>query len=137
TTGEIRDPQHNLPFALILAIGVVAILYVLVQVVCIGTLPELANSERPLADAAARFLGTTGAALVAGGALISIVGNLNGNLFAGSRLPYAMAERRQLPRILSTTHEQYHTPHIAILLTAAIVLTLTLSGSFIYALTLS
>src|SRR5262249_15597427 len=38
---EIRDPQRDLPFALLTAIGVVALLYILIQVVCIGTLPGL------------------------------------------------------------------------------------------------
>ena len=135
--GEIHDPKRNVPFALLLALGVVAVLYILIQAVCVGTLPELANSEVPLADAASRFLGASGAAFIAAGALISIIGNLNANLFASSRLPFAMAERHQLPRILSATHERYRTPHFSILLTAMIVLTLTLSGSFIYALTVS
>ena len=135
--GEVRNPRHDMPFALLLAIGVVAILYVLIQAVCIGTLPELARSERPLAEAASRFLGAAGASVIVAGALISITGNLNASLFAGSRLPFAMAERRELPRLLSAAHPRYRTPHISILLTAAIVLTITLSGSFIYALTLS
>jgi amino acid transporter len=135
--GEIRDPKRDLPFSLLLSLGIVAVLYILIQAVCIGTLPELASSETPLADAASRFLGAGGAAFVAAGALISIAGNLNGTLFAGSRLPFAMAERSQLPRILSTAHHRYRTPHFSILLTAAIVLTLALSGSFIYALRLS
>lgn len=137
STGECRDPKRDLPFALLLAIGAVAIVYVLIQLVCVGTFPGLAGSERPLVDAAGSFLGATGAAIIAAGALVSIVGTLNANLLAGSRLPFAMAEQRQLPRVLSKTHDQYHTPHVSILLTAAIVLALTLSGSFIYALTLS
>jgi basic amino acid/polyamine antiporter, APA family len=137
STGESRDPKRDLPFALLLAIGAVATVYVLIQLVCVGTFPELASSERPLVDAAGRFLGTTGAAIIATGALVSTAGNLNANLLAGSRLPFAMAEQRQLPRVLSKTHNRYRTPHVSILLTAAIMLTLTLSGSFIYALTLS
>ena len=74
--GEIHDPKRNVPFALLLALGVVAVLYILIQAVCVGTLPELANSEVPLADAASRFLGASGAAFIAAGALISIIGCL-------------------------------------------------------------
>ena len=59
--GEVRDPRSNLPRALLIAIGVVAILYILVQIVCVGTLPELAQSQKPLADAGIRFLGAAGA----------------------------------------------------------------------------
>src|SRR5262249_22593418 len=58
--GEIREPRKNLPMALLTAIAVVAVLYVLIQVVCIGTLPELAYSPRPVADAASNFLGRAG-----------------------------------------------------------------------------
>jgi basic amino acid/polyamine antiporter, APA family len=135
--GEARDPRRDLPFALLLAIGVVALIYVLVQAVCVGTLPGLADSERPLADAAGRFFGATGVTVIAAGALISITGSLNVSLLGGSRLPFAMAERRQLPGVLAAAHPRYRTPHVSILLTAAVILALTLSGSFIYALTLS
>ena len=57
--GEMRDPGRHLPFALLTGIGVVALLYVLIQMVCIGTLPELASSDRPLSDASLTFLGRT------------------------------------------------------------------------------
>ncbi|MGH9821175.1 MAG: APC family permease, partial [Pyrinomonadaceae bacterium] len=89
TAGEARNPQRDYPFALLVGLIVVAAVYILVQVVCIGTLPELAASERPLADAASRFLGPIGAGLIAIGAMISILGNLNVGLLSGSRLFYA------------------------------------------------
>ena len=62
---------------------------------------------------------------------------LMGDTAIASRLPFAMAEQRQLPRLLSAAHSRYRTPHLSILLTAAVILALTLSSSFIYALTLS
>ena len=92
--GEIRDPGRHLPFALLTGIGVVVLTYVLVQTVCIGTLPELASSERPIADASLRFLGAPGASLVAAGALVSMGGTLNALMFATPRLLFAMAEYR-------------------------------------------
>src|SRR5436853_4387360 len=49
--GETRDPRRHLPRALLISIVVVAFTYILIQVVCIGTLPELAGSQQPLADA--------------------------------------------------------------------------------------
>jgi len=58
--GEIRNPQSNLPRALLISVVVVAFTYILIQVVCIGTLPELAGSPKPLADAGQRFMGTAG-----------------------------------------------------------------------------
>jgi amino acid transporter len=136
-SGEVHEPQRTIPFALVTAIGIVAVLYILIQFVCIGTLPELAHSERPLTDADSGFLGTAGGTAITIGALISMMGILHVSLLATSRLPFAMAERGQLPRILSTIHRRFHTPYVAILLTAAIMLGLTLSGTFIYAVTIA
>jgi amino acid transporter len=135
--GEVRDPQRNLPRALIIAIVVVAIIYILVQVVCVGTLPGLAQSQKPLADAGAHFLGTAGGAIISAGAVISITGNLNILLLSGSRLPFAMAEQKQLPQLIGSIHKRFFTPYISIMITAALMLFLTLKSSFVQALTIS
>lgn len=135
--GEVRDPRRNLPFAILAAMAVIVPLYLLVQAVCIGTLPELAGSTRPLADAAGRFAGAFGAAVITVGALVSIAGTLNGLLLAAPRILFAMAEQRQLPRALAATHARFHTPHVAIVASAACMLALTLSGSFLSAVAIS
>jgi amino acid transporter len=135
--GEICDPRRDIAFALLTATGVVALLYVMIQVVCIGTLPGLAASERPLVDASSRFLGASGASVVSAGALISVSGTLNSNMLAGSRILFALAEQGQLPRPLAATHRRFRTPHVAILLSAVLMLALTLRGAFMSALTIS
>jgi amino acid transporter len=135
--GEVRDPKKHLPRALIIAIAVVACVYILIQVVCVGTLPELAQSTKPLADAGTRFMGTAGGALISAGAIISITGNLNIILLSGSRVPFAMAEQQQLPALIARVHRRFSTPHVAILITATLMLILTLKTSFVAALTIS
>src|SRR5258706_4385539 len=135
--GEIRNPQTHLPRALLISIAVVACTYILIQIVCIGTLPELAASQKPLADAAQRFIGTTGAAIISAGAIISIAGNLNIVLLSGSRVPFAIAEQKQLPEVFAAIHRRFSTPHIAIVVTAGVMLVLTLRSSFVAALTIS
>jgi basic amino acid/polyamine antiporter, APA family len=135
--GEVRDPQRNLPRALMIAILVVAVLYILIQIVCVGTLPGLSQSQKPLADAGSQFLGTAGGAIISAGAIISITGNLNILLLSGSRLPFAMAEQKQLPSFIGSIHRSFFTPYIAILLTAGLMLFLTLKSSFVAALTIS
>lgn len=135
--GDVNDPRRDVPIAILTAIGMVAVLYILIQIVCIGTLPELASSKRPLADASSRFLGTAGAAMISAGAVLSIIPNLNVVMLAASRLPFAMAGRGELPRFLSRTHARFHTPHFSIALTAVLMLVLTLSGTFIYSATIS
>lgn len=136
-SGEIRDPQRDIPMALLTGIALIAVIYLLVQVVCIGTLPELASSQRPLADAASRFLGRAGASIISAGVVISIAANLHITLLAAARIPFAMGERGEMPRILGRTHTRFHTPHYAILFTGAVMMALALSGTFIYALTIS
>lgn len=135
--GEARHPQRDMPLALLTAITVVAVFYILIQVVAIGTLPELATSARPLADAGRRFLGSMGGAIISAGAVVSILGNLNVILLVGARLPFALAERHALPRFIAATHPRFRTPHISILMTSAAVLLLSLSGTFLYAATIS
>jgi amino acid transporter len=136
-SGEMRDPSRQLPFALTAGMAIVAVVYVLVQIVSIGTLPNLAASTRPLADASSVFLGPPGAALIAAGALVSIVGTLNSILFATSRILFAMGEHRQLPAALYATHPRFRTPVLAISLTAGLALTLALFSTFLSALTIS
>ena len=126
-----------MPFALFTAIAVVVVLYLLIQFVCIGTLPELARSDRPLADASSRFLGPAGAILMSIGALVSIFGTLNTITLAGPRILFAMAERKQLPKFFAITHRRFRTPYVAILFSAAVMLVLSLAGTFIAALTIS
>jgi amino acid transporter len=135
--GEADNPKRNLPFAILTSIGAVALIYILIQVVCIGTLPALASSKRPLADAGGSFLGAVGANVITAGAIISIIGNLTVLILAAARLPFAMAARQELPGAFATTHMRFHTPHLAITATAAVMLALTLSGTFIYAVTIS
>jgi len=135
--GEVRNPQKNLPRALLIAIASVAVVYVLIQVVCVGTLPGLAQSTKPLADAGTQFLGTAGGALISAGAIISISGNLNIIVLSGSRIPFAMAEQKQLPGFIGAIHPRFLTPYVAIIITTALMLFLTLNSSFLTALTIS
>ena len=135
--GEVHDPGRNLPRALLIAIAVVACVYVLVQVVCVGTLPQLATSTRPLADAAQNFIGIAGATIISAGAIISIAGNLNILMLSGSRLPFAFAEQQQLPQIIARVHPRFFTPYVSIGFTAGAMLLLTLKSSFVAALTIS
>jgi len=135
--GESKNPKKDMPFALIVSLGIVAILFILIQVVAIGTLPGLASSEKPLADAAGAFMGPFGATLIGVGAIVSILGNLNGGLLSASRIPFAMAENNELPRALAATHEKFHTPWISLFLTGGITIALTIWANFITALTIA
>ncbi|GAB3504363.1 APC family permease [Spirosoma knui] len=136
-SGEIQQPQRTVPISLFIAIGLVTVLFIAVQIVCIGTLPDLAHSERPLADAAQQFIGPAGGLFITIAALVTALGTLHALMLTGPRLLFAMAEQGQLPSFLAATHPRFRTPHVAILVTAALKLLLAVTGTFIYALTLS
>ena len=131
--GEVKEPQKSYPFALFTALAAVAFVYILIQIVSIGTLPNLATSERPLADSANAFMGPIGAAIIVAGALISILGNLNVGVLGASRILYAMGERDQLPTGLARTHERFRTPWIALVVNGLIIFILTIQASFLTA----
>jgi amino acid transporter len=130
--GEMQEPRRNMPFSLLVSIGGATLLYVLIQVVCVGTLPGLAASEKPLADAGVRFMGVAGASVIAAGALVSTVGTLCVILLVGPRVLFAISEQGQLPETFARTHRRFRTPHVAILITAGIGLALSISGTFTY-----
>jgi len=135
--GETKDPRRDFPFALLVGLAVVAAIYIAVQIVCIGTNPSLAASERPLADSAVNFIGPYGAGFIALGALISILGNLNVGLIGGSRILYAMGENRELPGVLATVHSGFRTPYVSVVLNAVVILFLTIYSSFLSALAIA
>jgi basic amino acid/polyamine antiporter, APA family len=136
-SGEIDDPARTIPFALLAGLAVVAMIYVGVQVVAIGTLPSLATSARPLADAADQVFGRVGATVMVTGALVSTLGVSHAILLAAGRMPFAMAERRQLPASIAAVHPVYRTPWIGLIVSAVCMLLFTLATTFTSALTIT
>ena len=136
-SGEVKDPGKNLPFALLLAALIIAVIYILIQIVSIGTLPTLATSSKPLAEAAGLFMGKTGATLIAIGALFSVTGTLNAIMLVGSRLPYAFSEEKQFPKIFSFIHPKYKTPTLSLLLFMTVTILVSINYSFLSAASLS
>jgi amino acid transporter len=128
--GETKDPRRAVPFAMITTIVIVAAVMTLVQIVALGTLPGLAQSKTPLADASLLFLGAWGAVMMTSGAAVSMTGNNVGQALSGSRSLFALAEQRDLPAVFGHVHRRFHTPDFAIVFTAVVSLGLALSGSF-------
>jgi len=136
-SGEVKDPEKNLPFALLVAALVIASIYMLVQIVSIGTLPSLASTDKPLADAAGLFMGKTGALIIALGAMFSVSGTLNAIMLVGSRLPFAFSQENQFPKIFSFIHPKYKTPTWSLLLFMTVTIIISLNYSFLSAASIS
>jgi amino acid transporter len=130
TGGETRDPTRAIPFAMIMTIVSVALLTTLVQIVAVGTLPDLASSRTAMADSAVMFLGAGGALLITTGAVVSMTGNNFGQSLSGSRNLFALGELGDVPPIFAWVHPQYRTPAFAIVFSSSVALALALTGTF-------
>ncbi len=127
---EAKDPRRDSAFALLVALAVIASVYLLVQLTVLGVLPHAAAAQAPLAATFAVLLGPMGVGLAAGAAMVSISGYATGTTLQSPRVLFSMAERGELPGILARVHPRFRTPHIAILVYVGLALGLALSGTF-------
>lgn len=134
---EAKNPRRDAPFALFTALILCTVIYALIQWVVIGVLPHAAGSTRPLADVARVAIGPVGAAFVAVGALISFYGYLSAKILAMPRVPFALAEQGDFPRLFAIVHRRFHTPYVSILIFAGMVWAFALIGEFKWNVTLS
>lgn len=128
--GEVRNPHLNVPRALIIVILSSVAIMVLANVITIGLLPDLARSKTPVADASFIMFGTPGAALIFLATIVAAIGHNTSSLIAASRIVFGLAEGRDIPRFFGKIHAKYHTPTNAILVTALVIIVLTLAGSY-------
>jgi len=128
--GEAKDPRRDAPFALVAALATCAVVYTLVQVVVLGVLANSSASDRPLAAAAHVFMGNVGTALIAVGALLSIVGYLSSMILNTPRLTFALAEQGDFPQVFAAVHPRFRTPYVSIVVFAALLWVLAFTGSF-------
>jgi APA family basic amino acid/polyamine antiporter len=131
--GEYKNPQRDVPFALLTMIALVTTLYFLIQLVALGTLPDLAERVEgaPLADAATLLVGAWAGVVMTVGAAVSIEGNVGNTTLMGPRYLFALAEDGFGPRALASVHPKWRTPYVAIIVQSTIALALALSGSFV------
>lgn len=134
---EAKDPQRDVPFSLFIGLALTTLLFTGIQMVVVTALAAPEMTDRPLAAAAAQFLGPAGALMMTAGALVSIYGNLASNVLNSPRLTYTLADRGDFPRSLAAVHPRFHTPHVSIVVFALMVWGLAVAGSFRWNVTLS
>jgi amino acid transporter len=127
---EARDPQRDVPFAMLIAFLSVTLIYVLVQIVVIRVLPDPAQTDRPLAMAAQVFLGPAGAAFIAISALLALFGYLSANMVHVPRTTFALAEQGDLPPVFAAVHNRFRTPYVSILVFGVSLWVLATLGNF-------
>jgi APA family basic amino acid/polyamine antiporter len=128
--GEIRNPQRNIPLALVWGMATVGALYILVNAAVQYVLPAaaVAVSERPASDAVALVLGRAGASLVSAGMAVSMLVTLNGTIMSGARVPFAMARDGYFFKSIAEVHPRFRTPSVAIIVQCALAIVLLLLG---------
>jgi basic amino acid/polyamine antiporter, APA family len=127
---EVIEPRRTLPVVILASVGSVVVLYLVIQFVAMRTLPGLAASPAPLAQAARSFLGPAGGVLLAVGAVLSTTGTNSASILIGSRMLYALGRSGDLPAALARLHPLYRTPAVSTLLFAAVAWMAALLGNF-------
>ncbi len=129
---EIKNPQRNLPLALVAGTGSMIVVYLLANLAYFAVLggPGVGASQRVAADMLRRVAGESGGAAVSGAAMISIFAAINGSILSGSRVPYAMARDGYFFHRMARVHPGYRTPSASIVLLGLWSSVLLLSGQY-------
>jgi APA family basic amino acid/polyamine antiporter len=129
--GEVRDPARTAPRAIFLAMVAIVAIYLAIQIAAQGVLgPSLATQATPLAAAAGIAAGPWGRNLILVGSSLSMFGYVSGMTLSVPRMLFAFARDGFLPSSVASVHPRFRTPHVAIVLQAAIAALLALTGSF-------
>src|SRR5271157_1247541 len=131
-SSEVRNPQRNLPLALIGGTIAVIAIYLLANAAYFRVLTarEVAGADRPPAEMMRKIFDGPGANAVAIAAMISIFAALNGSILSGSRVPYAAARQGYFFSAIGRVSPKYHTPGVSILTLTAWASLLALSGKY-------
>jgi APA family basic amino acid/polyamine antiporter len=130
--GEVKDPQRNLPRALIGGTLLVLVIYMLANLAYLAVLPieEMRTSKLVAADVAQKVIGTGGVVFVSATVMISTFGTLNTVLLTSPRIFFAMGADGMFFKPLASVHPKFGTPWIAIALAGALGALFVLIGTF-------
>jgi APA family basic amino acid/polyamine antiporter len=144
-SGEVRNPQRNLPLALALGSAAVIALYILTNFAYLSVLPlagsrdgltvlnrgiQYASQDRVGTAMIEQMFGPIGAKIMAGAILVSCFGAANGMILAGARVYYAMARNGLFFRSAASIHPKYRTPARSLVIQCVWACILCISGSY-------
>jgi APA family basic amino acid/polyamine antiporter len=127
---EIQRPEKMIPVALIVGVGLVAVLYMGMNAGIQRALPAtaIAQAAVPASAASEAALGRLGVSLVSIGMIVSMLAGLNGTVMSGGRVPFAVARDGYLFKALGEVHPKFHTPALALVIQGAVAVVLELVG---------
>ena len=130
--GEVKNPERNLPGALVLGTLAVIAIYLLANAAYLYLLPltTVQHSRLVAADAAQLILGEFGVGLVAVVVVVSTFGTLVGSMLTGPRIFFAMADAGLFFKGIAQVHPRFRTPARSILMTATLATLFVLVRTF-------
>jgi APA family basic amino acid/polyamine antiporter len=116
--GEVRDPQKNLPRALLIGTATVVVLYLSANLVYLYLIPieQMKHAELVAADVARLVIGPAGVVIVSAAIAVSTFGTLNGSMMTAPRIFFAASEDGLFPKAIARVDPRTHAPTAAILL---------------------
>lgn len=131
-SGETKNPKRVIPLGILLGMGVVILLYIIIQSVAQGVLgKELVNhKDAPLAAVAGKIFGQSGATLITIGGIMSVFGSLSGSILSYPRVLFAGAQSGWAPAFIAKIHPKYATPYWAIIIYTVLDFIFAVTGGF-------
>ncbi|MGH7672730.1 MAG: APC family permease [Gemmatimonadales bacterium] len=133
-SSELTQPEKDLPFAMVVGVGIVTLLYVLANVAYLNVLPAdaiaTAPQDRVGTAALQAMFGDVGLYVMAVAIMISTFGCNNGLILSGARVYYAMARDNLFFRKAGDLHPTHRTPALALVVQAVWTSFLALSGTY-------
>jgi len=128
---EMKNPERDLPKAIIYALGISTLLYILVGIAAVSVVgwSELSQSSAPLAIVAAEVLGTNANVLLTAIALASTANTVIILMVSASRAMWAMACSGVLPKALCVLGKQRRTPWATILVVGIVTTIFAVIGN--------
>ena len=130
--GEVKEPQRNIPRALLWGMLAVTAIYVLMNVAYLHVLPvdELAKSKKFFVFDVAEKIFSGGGQWIAALVMVSTFGTTNAIIMATARVYYSMARMNVFPRFIGNVHPRFHTPGASLVVQGVWSVALLFSGTF-------
>jgi amino acid transporter len=134
---EVKNPQRNIPWALLLGVGIVMVVYLGANLAYAVVLPqaEMADTKKvtvvAVSFAERLFENASAGKVISAAIMVSVFGALNANILIGPRTYFALGRDGLFPKFLGNVHAQFRTPFNAILLQAAWACALVLGSELI------
>jgi amino acid transporter len=131
-SGEVKDPQRNLPRAIIIGTVLIIAIYLLANAAYLYVSPidKMATSPLIAADTMGALFGQAGVSFIAVIVMISTFGSLMGSMLASPRIFFAMADDKLLFAPIARVHPTWKTPHVAIGLACVLGVGMVMTQTF-------